>query len=61
MRIPSVIDLTLTTQGLVDKVENWQTLLVGSDYTGILFTILLNSSNNSSKKLPLRYNIKKAN
>src|ERR1700710_2186314 len=63
MAIPSTIDLTFATQGIVNKIIDWQILPdLGSDHYGVLFTIL--SSNNSStlpSSLPIRFNTKKAN
>ena len=62
METPSVLDLTFATQGIVNKVEDWQILLdLGSDYFGVLFTIISNSNNTSSTKSSIRFNIKKAN
>src|ERR1700710_2940136 len=62
MAIPSTIDLTFATQGIVNKIIDWQILPdLGSDHYGVLFTIL--SSNNSStlpSSLSIRFNTKKA-
>ena len=45
METPTVIDLTLTTSSLVDKVQDWQTVPdLRSDYFGILFNIVLSTS-----------------
>ena len=49
METPTVIDLTLITSSLVDKVQDWQTLPdLGSDYFGILFNIVLSTSGAST-------------
>jgi hypothetical protein len=64
MTRPTVIDLTLTTSSLLDKVQDWQTLPdLGSDHYGILFTIVATTSatTNSETASPRRYNTKKAN
>src|ERR1700710_1740036 len=61
MAIPSTIDLTFATQGIVNKIIDWQVMPdLGSDHYGVLFTILYNSSTLSSS-IPLRFNTKKAN
>ncbi len=63
MAIPSTIDLTFATQGIVNKVENWQTMPdLGLDHFGVLFTIMLEKNTSIlSNSLLLRYNTKKAN
>ena len=62
METLSVLDLTFTTQGIVNKVEDQQVLLnLGSDYFRVLFTIISNSNNTSSTKSSIRFNTKKAN
>jgi hypothetical protein len=61
MAIPSTIDLTFATQGIVNKIIDWQVMPdLGSDHYGVLFTILYNSSTLSSS-IPFRFNTKKAN
>jgi hypothetical protein len=62
MAIPTVLDLTFATQGIVNKVIDWQILPdLGSDHFGVLFTILEpNSSSTLSSSLPSRFNTKKA-
>ncbi len=61
MSIPSVLDLTFATQGIVDKIQDWQIIPdLGSDHFGVLFTISSNSPiivNPSN----LRFNTKLAN
>ncbi len=66
MERPSVLDLTFATQGIYNKIENWQVMPdLGSDHFGILFTItssntsIVNSSNSLSQDL--RFNTKLAN
>lgn len=60
MEAPSVLDLTFTTQGVVNKVEDWQILPdLGSDHFGVLFTILQSRTNTSPPKVT-RFNTKKA-
>ena len=62
METLSVLDLTFTTQGIVNKVEDWQVLPdLGSDHFGVLFTIISNSNNTSSIKSSICFNIKKVN
>ena len=62
METPSVLDLTFATQGIVNKVEDQQVLPdLGSDYFGVLFTIISNNNNTSSTKSSIRFNTKKAN
>jgi hypothetical protein len=63
--IPSVLDLTLATQGIIDKIEDWQVMPdLGSDHYGVLFTINNSSNRGSLNKAylaELRFNTKKAN
>ena len=64
MSIPSVLDLTLATQGIVNVVQDWQVLPdLGSDHFGVLFTILSNNSNlpKQPNSILQRFNTKKAN
>jgi hypothetical protein len=64
MARPTVIDLTLSTSSLLDRVQDWQTIPdLGSDHFGILFNIVATTSSviNSENTLPGRYNTKKAN
>jgi hypothetical protein len=64
MARPTVIDLTLSTSSLLDRVQDWQTIPdLGSDYFGILFNIVATTSSaiNSKNTLLGRYNTKKAN
>jgi len=62
METPSVLDLTFATQGIVNRVKDWQVLLdLGLDYFGVLFTIISNSNNTSSTKSSIQFNTKKAN
>ena len=59
MSIPSVLDLSFATSGIVTKIKDWQVLPdLGSDYFGILFTI--SKSTYSSSSNPVRFNTKKA-
>jgi ribonuclease HI len=62
MSIPSVLDLTLATQGIVNQVQDWQVLPdLGSDHYGVLFTILSRDSLASQdKSKALRFHTKKA-
>ena len=61
MTIPSVIDLTFATQGIVNQIQDWQVLPdLGSDHFGVLFTLAFNNSLNNLSSI-LRFNIKKAN
>src|ERR1700709_512401 len=56
--IPSTIDLTFATQGIVNKIIDWQILPdLGSDHFGILFTLLGNKSSNnmSYNSIPCKY------
>lgn len=39
MKVPSVIDLTLTTADMEKNIHDWQTIETGSDHQGILFTV----------------------
>ena len=62
METPSVLDLTFATQGIVNRVKDWQVLPdLGLDYFGVLFTIISNSNNTSSTKSSIQFNTKKAN
>ena len=62
MEIPTVIDLTLNTSSLVDKIQDWQTLPdLGSDYYGILFNIVNTSTISTSNTINSRFNTKRAN
>ena len=59
MSIPSVLDLSFATSGIVTKIKDWQVLPdLGSDYFGVLFTI--SKSTYSSSFILVRFNIKKA-
>jgi len=61
MAIPSVLDLTFATQGIVNYIIDWQIMPdLGSDHYGVLFTILSNNSSTLPSAL-LRFNTKKAN
>jgi hypothetical protein len=61
MSIPSVLDLTFATQGIVNKVIDWQIVPdLGSDHFGVLFTIIENNPINRPKSNQ-RYNTKLAN
>ena len=61
MAIPSVLDLTFATQGIVNYIIDWQIMPdLGSDHFGVLFTILSNNSSTLPSTL-LRFNTKKAN
>src|SRR6201747_1731059 len=61
MAIPSVLDLTFATQGIVNYIIDWQIMPdLGSDHFGVLFTILSNNSSTLPSAL-LRFNTKKAN
>jgi len=56
MITPSVLDLTFATQGIVNKIEDWQTIPdLGSDHFGVLFTI---TSNQVSHPTVQRFNTK---
>src|ERR1700691_3452145 len=60
MARPSVLDLTLATQGIVNKVIDWQILPdLGSDHSGVLFTILSKSLSPKTSNYT-RFNTKKA-
>jgi len=57
--IPSVLDLSFATSGIVTKIKDWQVLPdLGSDHFGVLFTI--SKSTYSSSSNPVRFNTKKA-
>ena len=59
MSIPSVLDLSFATSGIVTKIKDWQVLPdLGSDHFGVLFTI--SKSTYSSSSNPVRFNTKKA-
>lgn len=59
MEAPSVLDLTFATQGIVNQIEDWQVLPdLGSDHSGVLFTIFNSISTSPLKSL--RFNTKKA-
>jgi len=61
MEIPTVIDLTLTTTNLVDKVQDWQTLPdIGSDHYGILFNIINTSTTSINNIINSRFDTKRA-
>ena len=56
MITPSVLDLTFATQGIVNKIEDWQTMPdLGSDHFGVLFTI---TSNQTTHPTIQRFNTK---
>jgi hypothetical protein len=56
----SVLDLTLSTQDLAGKIDDWQVLpTLGSDHYGILFSIQV-SLPQEPAPMP-RFNTKKAN
>ena len=58
---PTVINLTLHTSSLIDKIQDWQTLPdLGSDHFAILFNIVYTSTTNASNTLFQRFNTKKA-
>ena len=60
MSIPSVLDLSFTTSGIVTKIKDQQVLLdLGSSYFGVLFTI--SKSTYSSSSNLVRFNTKKVN
>jgi hypothetical protein len=60
MTIPSVIDLTFATRGIVNQIQDWQVLPdLDSDYFGVLFIIAFKSPLNKSI-LNSRFNTKKA-
>ncbi|KAI1004881.1 hypothetical protein K3495_g3337 [Podosphaera aphanis] len=40
MTLPSTIDLTLSKSMVATHIQDWQTLEIGSDHQGILFTFL---------------------
>jgi hypothetical protein len=64
MSRPTVIDLTLCTSPLLDRVQDWQILPdLGSDHYGIRFNIVEPTSSTISSENPHlgRYNTKKAN
>jgi len=49
MEYPTVIDLTLYTPPLVDRIQDWQTIPdLGSDHYGILFNIITSTSPSTS-------------
>ena len=63
MSTPSVLDLTLATQGIVNKIQDWVVIPdLGSDHFGVLFTISNSTSNSQviSSSSNLRFNTKKA-
>ena len=61
MEIPTVIDLTLTTSNLVDKIQDWQTLPdIGSDHYGILFNIINTSTTSVNNIINSRFDTKRA-
>ena len=61
MEIPTVIDLTLTTSNLVDKIQDWQTLPdLGSDHYGILFNIINTSTTSVNNIINSRFDTKRA-
>ena len=61
MEIPTVIDLTLNTGSLVDKIQDWQTLPdLGSDYYGILFNIVNTSTTSVNNTINSRFDTKRA-
>src|ERR1700722_13776078 len=59
MSIPSILDLSFATSGIVTKIKDWQVLPdLGSNHFGVLFTI--SKSTYSSSSNPVRFNTKKA-
>jgi len=62
MARPTVIDLTFTSRGLSNKIEDWQVLPdLGSDHMGLLFTITWSSTSSSLLSSSYeRFNIKQA-
>ena len=62
MQNATVIDLTLVSGSLVNKIQDWQIIPdLGSDHLGVLFTITTTSNTrNSNSTSNLRYNTKKA-
>lgn len=59
MSTPSVLDLSFATSGIVTKIKDQQVLPeLGSDYSGVLFTI--SKSTISSSSTPVRFNTRKA-
>jgi hypothetical protein len=58
----TVIDLTLNTADLVDKIQDWQTVPdLGSDHYGILFNIINASAASVSNIINSRFDTKRAN
>ena len=61
MEIPIVIDLTLNTGSLVNKIQDWQTLPdLGSDHYRILFNIVNTSTTSINNTINSRFNTKRA-
>jgi ribonuclease HI len=61
MAFPSVIDLSLVTKSILNRVQDWQILPdLGSDHYGVLFTIY-NRQNTSNTSNTSRFNTRKAN
>jgi len=59
---PTVIDLTLNTADLVDKIQDWQTVPdLGSDHYGILFNIINTSGASVNNIINSRFDTKRAN
>jgi hypothetical protein len=62
METPTVIDLTLNTADLVDKIQDWQTVPdLGSDHYGILFNIINTSGASVNNIINSRFDTKRAN
>ena len=62
MEIPTVIDLTLNTGSLVNKIQDQQTLPdLGSDYYRILFNIVNTSTTSVNNTINSRFDTKRAN
>lgn len=61
MEQPTVIDLTLNTSSLVDKIQDWQTTPdLGSDHIGILFNVVHDSTISASNTINTRFDTKSA-
>jgi ribonuclease HI len=61
MATPSVLDLTFASQGIVNKIEDWQILPdLGSDHFGVLFTIIIANNNISTSSSRSRFDTKRA-